>query len=122
MQVEKLFAQYKPLQMETDALKASLGKLADEVKREGADKDLYITYLTLKADILSRVKRIMEIKKEIEEVIAKIDNPTLRTLLQYRYIGGETFEKTAELMCYEERHIYRLHKKAIEAAKNLCDK
>lgn len=122
MQVEKLFAQYKPLEMETAALKDSLEKLSKEVKENPADRELYITYLTLKADILSRIKRIMEIKKEIEEVIGKIENPTLRALLQYRYINGETFEKTAELMCYEERHIYRLHKKAIETVKNLYEK
>ena len=54
----------------------------------------------------------------MEEVIEKVDDVTCRTLLRHKYINGETFEAIAEKMCYDVRHVYRLHKKAI----NLVEK
>ena len=63
MSLINIFTQYKPLEMETVALKASLEKIEGEVKENLDDKELFLIYQGLKADILSRITRIMQLKK-----------------------------------------------------------
>jgi ATP-dependent Lon protease len=55
-------------------------------------------------------------KKRIERAINEVDDETLRTLLEYRYINGMTFESMALQMHYNDdgKNIYKLHRKALE--------
>jgi len=108
----------KSLECETAALKCTLIEMEELCKMGNCDREVFLTYLSLKADVSSRLVRIMEIKRDILSLIGKIENPTYRTLLTLRYVKGFTMEKCAEMMDYEERHLYRLHKKAVDAAAN----
>lgn len=111
----------KSLECETRALECTLSDIEFLVKNRMVSRDTFLSYLSLKADVSSRLKRICEIKEEIFSLIKKVDNPIYRTLLTLRYIKGETMERCAEIMEYEERHIYRIHKKALaEAEKIRC--
>ena len=122
MNVSKIFTQAKTLEMETRALKAALLTLSSEVKDNRGNREIFLSYLTLKADIAARGERLMKMKKEISDIISRVEDPVCRTLLTYRYISGETMEKTAVLMEYDERHAYRLHKKALALAQEIVDK
>lgn len=120
LNISKIFSEGRTLEMETRALQSALIRLGGEVKANRGNRDIFLSYITLKADISSRCARLMEIKKEISHIIGCIDDPICRTLLTYRYISGETMEKTAELMEYDERHIYRIHKKALNLAEKVA--
>lgn len=117
MAIEKFFAQIGPLRMETEALRLSLTQIEKDMEFSRDDRELYSTYINLKADVLSRLKRITEMKTEAEELIERVENSLYRTLLRHRFINCKTAEEVAEIMGYDVRHIYRLQKKAIEAAK-----
>lgn len=76
--------------------------------------DAYINYVKLKAELISSVSRLMEYKREILKTINEIENPSYRLVLESRYINRMTFEEIAEKTHYDQRHIYRLHKKALD--------
>lgn len=122
MNVSEFFSEGRGLEMETKALQAALLRLAEEVKLNRGNREIFLSYLTLKGDISSRCARLMKIKEEMCDIIKKIEDPICRTLLTYRYINGETMEKTALIMEYDERHIYRLHKKALKLAEEAIKK
>ncbi len=61
----------------------------------------------------------LELKTEIENTIAKVDDPILRELLSLRYISGDEWEQIAESMNYSVRQTYRLHGKALAKIKDV---
>lgn len=66
-------------------------------------------------DISCQIEKLFEVKKEIEEIIAKVDNFALRQVLMLRYINGYTFERIAEKMFYTYKWVCILHSKALNA-------
>ena len=60
-----------------------------------------------------RIDRLLNISREITEVIAKLDSAVHRTMLTARYINFKTWEEIAEDMEMDLRWIYRMRKKAI---------
>ena len=63
-------------------------------------------------------ERIAELEAYRSEVLAKIElleNATYRTLLIARYINCKTWEQIANDMNFGERHIYRIHGRALIA-------
>lgn len=61
-----------------------------------------------------RIDKLKEKCLKVTAVIDKISDPKMRMILKYRYISGNTWEKVSELSFMSERHIYRLHKRALE--------
>ena len=55
----------------------------------------------------------MEKRKEIEGIIRAVEDSTLRTLLEYRYINGKKWEEIALMMGYDYRYILKIHGKAL---------
>lgn len=67
-------------------------------------------------------KRIEELeaqKEEIVRIINSLSNPTYKLILHKRYIQGKKWEEISREVYYEEQHIHRLHKKAIEEVHNI---
>lgn len=52
-------------------------------------------------------------KNEIAAFIARIEDIEMRTLLEYHYLCGESWENVADKMYISIRNVYYLHKKAI---------
>jgi hypothetical protein len=55
----------------------------------------------------SERRRCAAIMSEVRCTIRRIDNPRLRTLLEYRYLDGYDWEQVANLMRYGEYHVRR---------------
>ena len=60
------------------------------------------------------IDELIIIKEEIESFIGALNNETLKTLMEYRYIDGQSFEWIAAEMYYSWRWIHKLHKRALE--------
>lgn len=123
MSVKDFFADSLFLADEISALKAALDNTyvfyMDNTNNIGAENhmingDAYINYVKLRAELVSSVSRLMEYKREILKTINEIKDPSYRLILENRYINKMTFEEIAEKTHYDQRHIYRLHKKALE--------
>ena len=50
-----------------------------------------------------------------EDIIRMVEDSTLRTLLEYRYINGKKWEEIALMMGYDYRYILKIHGKALSA-------
>ncbi len=88
------------------------GRISDRVGR------MVAKILDLENELCCQIRRQLELKAEIEGAIAKVDDPTLRQLLTFRYISGDEWEQIAKSMNYSIRQIYRLHGKALQKIKD----
>lgn len=61
-----------------------------------------------------------DIKKNIYQLIYKLDNEKEREIIINKYIKNMTYEKISEKMHYSDRQIMRLHNKAIDKMKFDC--
>jgi hypothetical protein len=86
-------------------------------KPQGQDNigDIVARIVDMSRDIDDKIDRLASIKQDVEAAIDSVDNATLRTLLQYRYICDWTWERIAVQMGYTYRNITYLHGKALVA-------
>nr|DAN58962.1 MAG TPA: Protein of unknown function (DUF1492) [Caudoviricetes sp.] len=76
-------------------------------------EDRLVTYADYCREIDEHKIELLKILKEIMEAIMKVEDPTLRNLLIYRYLDFETWESIAVMMNYGIRHVYKLHGRAL---------
>lgn len=69
--------------------------------------------IELKAQRFEEISRLVEAQKSIGAVIEKVEDKDQKTLLRKRYINFHEWADIAEEMRYSERHIQRLHQKAL---------
>lgn len=69
----------------------------------------------LETEINVEIDKLVEKRKKIESVICAVEDSTLRTLLEYRYINGKKWEEIALMMGYDYRWALRLHGRALSA-------
>lgn len=67
----------------------------------------------LETEINAEIDKLVEKRKEIEHIIRAVEDSTLRTLLEYRYINGKKWEEIALMMGYDYRYILKIHGKAL---------
>ena len=73
----------------------------------------------LEREINDEIDRSVDIQREIRRSISTVPEQRLRTILEYRYINGLTFEQIAVKMNYSYMQICRLHGKALNEVKML---
>ena len=64
-------------------------------------------------EISADIDKLVELKREISEVIDRVENPKRRAVLRFRYINYKSFEQIAADMYMTERNIYHIHRKAL---------
>lgn len=67
----------------------------------------------LEQEIEQKKGHLLDLMREIEEMIDEVKNPLLRLILIMRYIRGYTCEETADAIHYSVRQEQRLHKEAL---------
>ncbi len=88
--------------------------------RGNSVEDRLVTYADYCREIDKHKIELLKILKEIMEAIMKVEDPTLRNLLIYRYLDFETWESIAVMMNYSYVHVvHNLHPKAMEKIKEL---
>lgn len=63
----------------------------------------------LDRELNCQIIKMLEQRQAVQSAIDEICEPTLRAILERRYLLGETFEKIGEELGYSTRHIARLH-------------
>ena len=69
--------------------------------------------LEMEQVIMSEISQLMELKRQIREVISRMDRPEYQTVLKYRYIHNFSWQKIADIVAADERTVRRWHNKAI---------
>lgn len=81
----------------------------------GGTQGVISKIVDLETEINTEIDKLVEKRKEIESVIRAVEDSTLRTLLEYRYINGKKWEEIALMMGYDYRWALRLHGRALSA-------
>ena len=105
-----------------DIAVATAEELTEKVQesRGNSVEDRLVTYADYCREIDKHKIELLKILKEIMEAIMKVEDPTLRNLLIYRYLDFETWESIAVMMNYSYVHVvHNLHPKAMEKIKEL---
>ena len=77
-------------------------------------KDETVRQLTeMENDLRAEYHALLERQRQTKETIRQIPNELQRTVLEMRYIEGLPFFRIAMAMNYDERTVYRLHRKAL---------
>ena len=80
-----------------------------------AMEDAIAKIVDLQAEINSDIDRLVDLKREMVQLIKAVDNTEYQTLLELRYLCFKTWEQIAVDMGYNVRHVYRLHDEAVES-------
>lgn len=84
--------------------------------------DAVCNIVDLENEIARDLKKLVEIKRKIVAVIRDVEDVTFRTLLEQRYLCGETWEViTISLNC-NRRWTFRLHDRALDEVQKILDK
>lgn len=78
-------------------------------------EDIIVKIVDLENEINHDIDMLVDLKSEIMQVIKKVDDLELQTLLEQRYLNFRTWEQIAVDMGYNVRHLYRMHDKALKA-------
>lgn len=79
----------------------------------GGTQGAIVKIADLETEINAEIDKLVDKREEIECVIRAVEDSTLRTLLEYRYINGKKWEEIALMMGYDYRYILKIHGKAL---------
>lgn len=65
--------------------------------------------------IQEEVSRLCDLKQAMLIRLAGVHDNTCRTLLELRYLEGKTWPEIADAMFFSHRHVFNIHKKALNA-------
>lgn len=77
-------------------------------------QDVIAKIIDMQAEIIADIDQLVDLKREIMQVVKAVQNPEHQTLLELRYLCFKSWEEVAEELGYNVRHIYRLHDEAVE--------
>ncbi|HHW90736.1 MAG TPA: DUF1492 domain-containing protein, partial [Clostridiales bacterium] len=85
---------------------------------KGGSKDIYKYYACIadaRKELEEKLYTLVKTKTEISNAINRVSDPTLRLLLEYRYILFNKWEDIAEKLKYSIQHVKQiLHPKALK--------
>lgn len=90
------------------------GNVSDRVGRSVAK------IVDMERKIDQNIDELITTRDEIVETISRIPDTDIRTVLEYRYINGWSWQKIATKMNYTEKHVTGyLHRKALHEVEKL---
>lgn len=76
--------------------------------------DAVVKIIDLQNEVQRDIYNLIDLKKEITDVIKTVANPEHQTLLEKRYLCFLSWEKIAVDMSYDLRYIHKLHTRALD--------
>jgi len=73
-----------------------------------------VKVIDLEHEINADIDRLVNLKKDIQDTINKIDDINQQLLLELRYLSGKGWDEIAASMGYDPRTVYRIHGKALK--------
>lgn len=64
--------------------------------------------------LADEIKKLLEVRREVSEAIAKVEDPNERRVLEYRYLCFYSWKEISHVMKAGLRTIYRLHYRALK--------
>lgn len=74
---------------------------------------IIVKMIDLEDEINRDIDTLVDLKREIMDIVKKINNPEHQTLLELRYLCFKTWEQIAVDMGYSIQNAYKVHDRAI---------
>ncbi len=91
------------------------GKMTNEKVQSSNRSDTVanavIKIIQLEQEINKDIDRLIDLKKEVRDIVEKVESDNEKLLLRLRYIEYLSWEEVAEKMNYSLRWVYKLNKK-----------
>ena len=84
-------------------------------------QDAVIRIMEEEEILKTRIKMLMDVKKQIRDVIEHVDDVTLQLILEKRYLLYESIKEIAADLGYTYRWTEKKHKKALQEADRIID-
>jgi DNA-directed RNA polymerase specialized sigma subunit len=81
--------------------------------RSSAVENAAIKVVALEEEIAADILRLVDVVKDIEKTISRVDSIECRTILESRYLSFMGWDEIAARMGYDSNHVYYLHRKAL---------
>jgi len=85
-------------------------------------EDLVAKIHKLEAEINAAIDTLIDMRVKISAVIAAVQEPLHRDVLERRYLAGMSWANVAKRMNYSQRRVYELHGAALLAIEKECSK
>ena len=80
-------------------------------------QDIIAKIIDMQAEINTDIDRLVDLKRDIMQVVKAVDNPELQTLLELRYLCFKDWPDIACEMHCSESNIYKVHSRALQAVR-----
>ncbi len=113
---KKYLESYKFLDIHINALldeKQVWYDRALKIKRQFPSAECLRKVMSLEEEINYNIDCLVDLRRDINRNINKIDDEICKKILTLKYINMKTFEEISEQIGYSEKQISRLHKKAV---------
>lgn len=119
--INSKLAQIKTLRATATKASAVLTGMPSKPSRNvTAMEDAIVKMVDLETEISVLVGRLVDERREITEVIARINDPMLETILELRYLCYKDWNEIASELNYHRRHLFRLHGQALAKVVTPC--
>ncbi|MCH3907772.1 MAG: DUF1492 domain-containing protein [Sphaerochaeta sp.] len=81
--------------------------------RASAVENAAIKVVALEEEIATDILRLVDVVKDIEKTISRVDSIECRTILECRYLGYMSWEEIIARMGYARSYVFKLHGKAL---------
>ena len=82
-----------------------------------AMEDVIAKIVDMKAEVNAEIDRLVDLKRDIMEVVNAVDDPELQTLLELRYLCFKDWPDIAFEMHCSESNVYKVHSRALQAVR-----
>lgn len=83
----------------------------------GAEKDALLASMAdMERHILAAYKALLSVEGQVRNLIQKLPDKLQRELLEWKHLHHLSFFAAAEKLHVDERHVYRVYKKALQSA------
>lgn len=81
---------------------------------KSALEETAIKIMELEEYISTQIQSLVELRKEIAQVIKDINNPEYETILEMRYLAFMDWDEISARMNYGGKYVFRVHGRALE--------
>ena len=75
--------------------------------------DIITKIVDAENEINAEIDRLVDLKREMREVIGAVKNPEYQALLELRYLCFKSWSEISVELEYEDRYVYKVHDRAL---------
>ena len=77
-------------------------------------EDAIIQIVDLERDVAAEISRLTKLKREIAEIIGRVEDPEEKIVLEMRYLGNKKWPEIGRAMNCSGTTVYRWHQNALK--------